>query len=323
MIKSIPLLVLYLAMVESLVSASPHSYVAMLATNRPTLSQARFKYSAPTMTRFVEMDALRGSYLLKLAPTEKALATQDSLTTDIRLRAQVNGGYWAYTWDAGGFQSTDYDSMRLDGTSQGWSVARAFQADSFLGELPFLGIPDYWDSTLEVDATRLTWSYLSTNKNSPRKTFKSTLRPSAVEVITDIEYPDRRDSFRHMLKRVEFDKSGSYPAKLTCLAGPSTNELRELYVISSVGSLRFDSPNPASFVMTNYFASGSRGHTEYKLGNRKYTEISDPERTSISILGMRVRLMTVRYTLWGSFGVLTSAVVMFMARHRKAQQSQA
>ena len=296
------------------VFASIDSYVAMLVTNRPSISAARFKYTTSNSSKFTEMHVSKGKVLLKIAPSEKSLATDGALTTDLKLRAQIDGGYWTYTWDAGGFMSTDYDSMRLDGSSQGWGVARAFQADAFFGELPFLGIPDFWDSYLQVDSVGLVWSYQSTNSQSPRKSFTCRLRKGLGQVEADIEYPSRMDSYRVMRKRIVFDKSESFPSKLICSAGSSTNELSVIYTIDAIGGLRFEPPDPAAFVMTNYFGPGSRGYLAYRGGKTTFTHLSDHNRTSIRVLGFRISLDAVRAGLWGGFVLLTITVIWFLTR---------
>ena len=295
------------------VGASVDSWIAMLLTHRPPVTHSRFRVSTPAAIKYVELDASAGSFLLKIVPSIGFLESREPLSQDVKLRAQQDGPYWIYHWDQGGFLSTDSESIRLDGKSGGMGVARFFRADSFFGELPFLGIPDYWDLGLQVDPANLIWSYRSPHPESPRHSFTCRLHRKGHEVIAHIEYPTRTHAYRMLQKRILFDEAGNEPRKLICRSGPSTTDLQLLYTIEAIGPLRIQKPNLSVFWMTRYLGPGSRAHLAYRAGKRTDTEIPEPVRASIRIFGIRMPQDVVRWGLWGSFAAVIVSLICVLA----------
>lgn len=302
--------------------AAIESYVSSLLTNRPSIRASKFKYTQTASdlsgsTLFIELDASPPNFLIKHSRTNRSLTVGDRLTEDMRLVAKADGGYWFYDWEQGGFHSTDLESLGMARNAGQFGCFVMFRADSFLAELPFLGIPDYWDPDLHVDPAQLVWSYEATNAASTRHSFRCQLRMEAGGVVADIEYPSRTNAFRFLRKIVTFDAGGNEPRELVCHAGPSKDELTPLYTLEALGPVRFRAPEGRVFNMTNYFISGARELREVRGGTHTFKEIPEPPPSSNNFLGLRLRAGSVRAVLWGALGLLSLGIAVLLFARKK------
>jgi hypothetical protein len=202
-------------------------------------------------------------------------------------------------------RSVDLATLSFPEPNPELTIASSFGHNSFLSEVAYLGVPDYWDPLVQVSGDCLNYRYTSTNAvNSRRQTFHCVLSPTPTNVTAEIFYPDRTNEFRHIRKVTEFDSKGAEPVRLVCLGSAGGSVFEELYRIELLGTPKLSSPPQTVFSISNYFLSGARAHQSYVNGQESYTELPDTPKTDITIYGTKTNLGMFRGFLLGTIALL-------------------
>ena len=293
--------------------ASTAEYVEKMNSVGIRLSGARFLYKSPKKELWVDFSTDSTNYFLKYAPHVNELLVEDSVSADLQIRCKTKDGYWA-KWGFEGFFSTDHVSILATNWPNGRGVVSLFQLISYRAELPFLGVPEYWDKKTLVDKSALRWSFSSTETNSLRESYDCELKAEQKSVVTEIEYLTRTNEFRFIRKIIYFDASASFPVKLICYNGKTPNSYEWNYTLELIGEYKESMPPQDTFSIDKYLVAGSRLHHAHRMGTNSVVEISDPQKTSIILLGSKIKLSTVRNILFFATAIIISTVTFFLLR---------
>lgn len=285
--------------------STPVDYCCQIRAGTIVHNGTEYLFQSPTSKRLISFYTDSNNFLFRSADTEASLRSYDELGSDLRIWTKTVDGYWRYYWEAEGLSSVDLATLALPEYDIGSSTAFSFEHSSFLSEVAYLGIPDYWDPLVRTSGDCLNYSYTATNSVwSRRQTFQCVLSPTHTNVTAEIVYPDKTNEFRYLRKVTTFDSKGAQPVHLVCLNSPDGDVFEELYRIELLGTPKLRSAPHTVFSLSNYFIPGARAHTAHVNGQRLYTELPDTAKTSITIYGTKTDLRVVRGFLFGALALV-------------------